>query len=84
MYLGKDSHVNKICFLPDKYYIGLDKKEIGSIFLLYLQYKFMKLRSLYELIEEGCKKYLYFLKKNKSFIEKMAKKVEMEAEKIYI
>ena len=77
------SLVNKECFLTDKYYIGLDVKEVGSIFLLYLQYKYMKLRSLYELIEEVCKKYLDFLQRNKIHIETMAEKVKIEEEIFY-
>ena len=78
-----DSLVNKECFLTDKYYIDLDVKEVGSNFLLYLQYKYMKLKSLYEIIEVVCKKYLVFLQKNRIHIETMVKKVKEETEIIY-
>ena len=43
----------------------------------------MKLRTLYELIEEICKKYFNFLKKNKINIERMLEKIKVEAEMLY-
>ncbi len=43
----------------------------------------MKLKSLYEIIEVVCKKYLVFLQKNRIHIETMVKKVKEETEIIY-
>ena len=75
-----DSLVNKECFLNDNYFYALDQKETGTIVLLYFQYKYMKLKILYDLIEEACQNYFQFLDKNKNHIkeEKLRLKIETE------
>ena len=77
-----DSLVDKECLLNNEYFYSLDQKEKGTSVLLYLQYKFMKLKSLYELISEACKNYLQFLDKNRSNIKEMILKIRAGSEMI--
>lgn len=77
------SLVKKECINEDNYYIELDQKISGRFFLFYLQYKYMKIKSLYKLIEEVFKKYSNFLEKNKDNIEKMIANIKVESELLY-
>ena len=75
-----DSLVNKECFLNDNYFYALDQKETGTIVLLYFQYKYMKLKILYDLIEEACQNYFKFLDKNKNHIKEEILRLKIEIE----
>ena len=77
------SLVKKECINEDNYYIELDQKVSGRFFLFYLQYKYMKIKSLYKLIEKVFKKYSNFLEKNKDNIEKMIANIKEESELLY-
>lgn len=73
-----DSLMTKEFLLNDNYYYNLDQKKKGRIILFYFQYKVMKLRSLYEIIEECCKNYSEFLEKSKTVIKEMSVKLKLE------
>ena len=82
------SLVIKECSFDDDYFYALDQQETGTIVLLYFQYKFIKLKNLYDLLEEACRNYFEQLDKSKSHIEeeivKLKNETEMLKEKVRI
>ena len=64
------------------YFIEIDENKPGISVLYYFQYKFMKLKDLYQIIQHICKIYKNYKEKENLTIKKKLKKIIQEANEI--
>ena len=76
------SLINKECSLDNDYFIELDESKPGKSVLYYFQYKFMKLKDLYQTIQQICETYKKYLEKENSTIKEKLENLVHESHKI--
>ena len=64
------------------YFIEIDENKPGISVLYYFQYKFMKLKDLYQIIQHICKIYKNYIEKENLTIKEKLKKIIQEANEI--
>jgi hypothetical protein len=64
------------------YFIEIDENKPGISVLYYFQYKFMKLKDLYQIIQHICKIYKNYIEKENLTIKEKLKKINQEANEI--
>jgi len=64
------------------YFIEIDENKPGISVLYYFQYKFMKLKDLYQIIQHICKIYKNYIEKENLTIKEKLKKIIQEAKEI--
>ena len=76
------SIINKELFLDNDYFIEVDEKKPGKSVLYYFQYKFMKLKDLYQIIQHTFEMYKKYLEKKKLIIKEKLDDIVQESNKI--
>ena len=76
------SLINKEFYLDNDYYIEIDENKQGKSVLFYFQYKFMKLKDLYLIIQDTCEVYKKYIEKQNLIIKEGLEKVIQESDKI--
>ena len=76
------SIINKEFCLDNDYFIEIDETKTGKYVLFYFQYKFMKLKDLYQIIQHTCNIYKNYLEKENLTIKEKLNKINQEANEI--